>query len=63
MRVLQAKRIDCAPYFECIGCQVIPGIKLKMALESVSVKSFRKLSNYRGEKAKWSLKKVDQPNW
>ena len=52
MRVLQAKRIDCAPWFECIGCQVIPGIKLKMALESVSVKSFRKLSNYRGEKAK-----------
>ena len=31
---------------------MIPGIKLKMALESVSVKSFRNLSNYRGEKAK-----------
>ena len=34
-----------------------------MALEAVSVKSFRTLSNYRGEKAEWSLKKVDQPNW
>ena len=31
---------------------MIPGIKLKMALESVSVKSFRTLYNYRAEKAK-----------